>query len=78
MLSSKNPFFNEIKTALFSMDKNIIKSLGFEEIEEINIWEKELIKFSSFIIKIFPQLIEKSTILETFLNVPFFWYRYIS
>lgn len=72
MLSSKNPFFNEIKTALFSMDKNIIKSLGFEEIEEINIWEKELIKFSSFIIKIFPQLIEKSTILETFLNVPFF------
>lgn len=60
MLSSKNPFFNEIKTALFSMDKNIIKSLGFEEIEEINIWEKELIKFSSFIIKIFPQLIEKA------------------
>ena len=68
MLFSKNPFFNEIKTALFSIDKNIIRSLGFEEIEEVNIW----IKFFSLIIKIFPQLIEKSTILETFLNVPFF------
>ena len=73
MLFSKNPFFNEIKTALFSIDKNIIRSLGFEEIEEVNIW----IKFFSLIIKIFPQLIEKSTILETFLNVPFLVLLYI-
>ncbi len=72
MLSSKNPLFNEIKTSLFSIDKNIIKALGFEEIEEINIWEENLIKFLSSINKIFPQLIEKSTILDTFLNAPFF------
>jgi diguanylate cyclase (GGDEF)-like protein/PAS domain S-box-containing protein len=72
MLSSESPFFNEIKTSLFSIDKKIIKTLGFEEIEEVNIWEENLIKFFSHISKIFPQLIEKCTILETFLNAPFF------
>jgi len=72
MLSSKNPLFNEIKTSLVSIDKSLIKALGFEEIEEINTWEENLIKFLSFINKIFPQLIEKCTILETFLNAPFF------
>uniref|UniRef100_A0A7V6CD97 EAL domain-containing protein n=1 Tax=Thermodesulfobacterium geofontis TaxID=1295609 RepID=A0A7V6CD97_9BACT len=72
ILSSENPFFNEINTALFSIDKNVIKALGFKEIEEVNIWEENLIKFFSNISKIFPQLIEKCTILDTFLNAPFF------
>jgi diguanylate cyclase (GGDEF)-like protein/PAS domain S-box-containing protein len=69
MLSSESPFFNEIKTALFFIDKDIIKAFSFEEIEEISIWEENLV-FS--ISKIFPQLIEKCIILETFLNTPFF------
>lgn len=72
MTSSNNPFFHEIKRALFLVDKDILNLPGFEEIEEISSWEEEFIKNCSFISDIFPQMIEKCNILDTFLNAPFF------
>ncbi len=72
MASINNPLFSEIKKALFLINKEIIKSLGFEDIEEINLWEEEFIKNSYWLSIVFPQLIEKCSILDIFLNAPFF------
>lgn len=72
MVPYENPLFSEISSILLSVDKNLIKSLGFEDIEKLDIWEEEFIKNCSFISELFPKLIEKCTILDTFLNAPFF------
>ncbi len=71
MIPSKTFLFEKIKKALFLIDKKLIKSLGFENIEEVSSWEEEFIKFGSFINKFFPQLIEKTIMLDTFLNAFF-------
>ncbi len=72
MIPSESPFLDDFKKALFSIDKRFIKKLGFEEIEEVSDLEKEFLKMCSFLSKISPQLIENCTILDTFLNAPFF------
>jgi diguanylate cyclase (GGDEF)-like protein/PAS domain S-box-containing protein len=72
LVPSESPFLKDIKKALFSVDKSLINLFGFEEIEEISLWEEEFLKNCSFISRNFPQLIEHCTILDTFLNAPFF------
>ncbi|MDF2953291.1 MAG: GGDEF domain [Thermodesulfobacterium sp.] len=63
LVSTESGLTSEIKKALLSINKNI---------EPLTLWEKEFIKNSHFLGEFIPKLVEKCTILETFLNSPHF------
>ncbi len=55
-----------------NLASEIEKALKFENIEPLTSWEKEFIKNSYFLSEFIPKIVEKCTILETFLNSPYF------
>ena len=72
LVPSDSALFFEIKKALFSIDKELIKALGFKDIEILNEWEEEFIKNFHFLGKFFSKIIEDCTILESLSNSPYF------
>ncbi len=72
MVPSESTFSEKIKHAVFSIDKEVLDRFGWGDIEEVGEFEKEFLKICSFLSRIFPHLVENCTILDTFLNAPFF------
>lgn len=71
-VSSSSPYFSEIKNAFFTLEKESIKVLGFEDLEIISPWKEAFIRNTLFFSNFVSKIVEKSTILETFLSSPYF------